>query len=123
MMNLMQSLRQYYAALLIVFATSFGLLGCKSVMTNDTVDYKTTGAVSGPNLSFPPDLITAQADRRYIVQDGTATMSEYNAAVKKSVQHIAKHGVEKGAEHAIAHAVAPHGVQPNAATPVAKPRV
>jgi outer membrane protein assembly factor BamC len=55
-------------------------------MTNDTVDYKTTGAVRGPNLSFPPDLITAQADRRYIVQDGTATMSEYNAAVKKSVQ-------------------------------------
>ena len=86
MMNLMQSLRQYYAALLIVSATSFGLLGCKSVMTNDTVDYKTTGAVRGPNLSFPPDLITAQADRRYIVQDGTATMSEYNAAVKKSVQ-------------------------------------
>jgi len=31
-------------------------------------------------------LITAQADRRYIVQDGTATMSEYNAAVKKSAQ-------------------------------------
>jgi len=86
MMNLMQSLRQYYAALLIVSAISFGLLGCKSVMTNDTVDYKTTGAVRGPNLSFPPDLITAQADRRYIVQDGTATMSEYNAAVKKSVQ-------------------------------------
>ena len=40
----------------------------------------------GPNLSYPPDLITAQADRRYIVQDGTATMSEYNAAVKKSAQ-------------------------------------
>jgi outer membrane protein assembly factor BamC len=37
-------------------------------------------------LSYPPDLITAQADRRYIVQDGSATMSEYNAAVKKSVQ-------------------------------------
>jgi len=37
-------------------------------------------------LSYPPDLITAQADRRYIVQDGTATMSEYNAAVKKSSQ-------------------------------------
>jgi len=31
-------------------------------------------------------LITAQADRRYIVQDGTATMSEYNAAMKKSIQ-------------------------------------
>jgi len=86
MMNLMQSLRQYYAALLILSAASFVLVGCKSVTTNDTVDYKTAGAVRGPNLSFPPDLITAQADRRYIVQDGTATMSEYNAAVKKSVQ-------------------------------------
>jgi outer membrane protein assembly factor BamC len=50
------------------------------------VDYKSAGAVRGPNLSYPPDLITAQADRRYIVQDGSATMSEYNAAVKKSVQ-------------------------------------
>ena len=86
MMNLMQSLRQYYAALLILSAISCGLVGCKSFTTNDTVDYKTAGAVRGPNLSFPPDLITAQADRRYIVQDGAATMSEYNAAVKKSVQ-------------------------------------
>ena len=86
MTNLMQSLRQYCVALLIFSAISFGLSGCKSVMTSDTVDYKTAGAVRGPNLSFPPDLITAQADRRYIVQDGTATMSEYNAAVNKSVQ-------------------------------------
>jgi outer membrane protein assembly factor BamC len=54
--------------------------------SNDTVDYKSAGAVRGPNLSLPPDLIAAQADRRYIVQDGSATMSEYNAAVKKSVQ-------------------------------------
>jgi outer membrane protein assembly factor BamC len=52
------------------------LASCKSVTSNDTVDYKTSGAVRGPNLSYPPDLITAQADRRYIVQDGTATMSE-----------------------------------------------
>jgi outer membrane protein assembly factor BamC len=37
-------------------------------------------------LSYPPDLITAQADRRYIVQDGTATMSEYSSAVKKTAQ-------------------------------------
>ena len=86
MMNLMQSLRQYCVALLIFSAMCFGLVGCKSVSSNDTVDYKTVGAVRGPNLSFPPDLMTAQADRRYIVQDGTATMSEYNAAVKKSVQ-------------------------------------
>jgi outer membrane protein assembly factor BamC len=82
----MQLLRQYCATLLILSAASLGLIGCKSVSTNDTVDYKSAGAVRGPNLSYPPDLITAQADRRYIVQDGSATMSEYNAAVKKSVQ-------------------------------------
>jgi len=86
MMNLMQSLRQHCATLLIFSLVSVALLGCKSVTTNDTVDYKSAGAVRGPNLSYPPDLITAQADRRYIVQDGSATMSEYNAAVKKSVQ-------------------------------------
>ena len=86
MMNLKKYLRLYCASFLILSAISFGLVGCKSVTTNDTVDYKTAGAVRGPNLSFPPDLVTAQADRRYIVQDGTATMSEYNAAVKKSVQ-------------------------------------
>jgi outer membrane protein assembly factor BamC len=86
MMNLKQLLRQHCATLLILSFASFTLLGCKSVGTNDTVDYKSAGAVRGPNLSYPPDLITAQADRRYIVQDGSATMSEYNAAVKKSVQ-------------------------------------
>ena len=86
MMNSMQLLRKYCVALLILFAASLGLVGCKSVTSNDTVDYKSAGAVRGPNLSYPPDLITAQADRRYIVQDGSATMSEYNAAVKKSVQ-------------------------------------
>ena len=86
MMNLMQLLHQRGATLLILSLASFVLLGCKSVTSNDTVDYKSAGAVRGPNLSYPPDLITAQADRRYIVQDGSATMSEYNAAVKKSVQ-------------------------------------
>jgi outer membrane protein assembly factor BamC len=86
MMNLMQILRRYCATLLILSLTGLILAGCKSVATNDTVDYKSAGAVRGPNLSYPPDLITAQADRRYIVQDGSATMSEYSAAVKKSVQ-------------------------------------
>jgi outer membrane protein assembly factor BamC len=86
MMNLMQILRQYCATLLILSLTGLTLVGCKSVATNDTVDYKSAGAVRGPNLTYPPDLITAQADRRYIVQDGSATMSEYSAAVKKSVQ-------------------------------------
>ena len=85
MMNLLQLLRQYGAMTLVLGVTTLGLIGCKSVATNDTVDYKSAGAVRGPNLAYPPDLITAQADRRYIVQDGTATMSEYNAALKKSV--------------------------------------
>ena len=86
MMNLMQLLRRYITILGLVIIATAALTACKSVTSNDTVDYKSTGAVRGPNLSYPPDLITAQADRRYIVQDGTATMSEYNAAMKKSVQ-------------------------------------
>jgi len=86
MMNLLQPFRRYLSILVLIFIASAALTACKSVTSNDTVDYKSTGAVRGPNLSYPPDLITAQADRRYIVQDGTATMSEYNAAVKKSTQ-------------------------------------
>ena len=86
MMNLLQSVRRSISIIaLVVFGVAV-LSSCKSVTSNDTVDYKSSGAVRGPNLSYPPDLITAQADRRYIVQDGTATMSEYNAAVKKSSQ-------------------------------------
>lgn len=76
--------RSALACLLVLSGLS--LVACKSVTSSDTVDYKTSGAVRGPNLSYPPDLITAQADRRYMVQDGAATMSEYNAALKKSVQ-------------------------------------
>ena len=80
MKHLQLSLRNFIALI-----TSLLVLGaCSSVTTTDTVDYKASGAPRGPNLAYPPDLITAQADRRYIVQDGTATMSEYNAAVKKS---------------------------------------
>jgi len=86
MMNLLQFSRRYLSILALVFLASNFLVACKSVTSNDTVDYKSAGAVRGPNLAYPPDLITAQADRRYIVQDGTATMSEYNAAVKKSTQ-------------------------------------
>lgn len=85
MMNLFLLSRRFMTVLLLCSVT-FALTSCKSVTSNDTVDYKGSGAVRGPNLSYPPDLITAQADRRYIVQDGTATMSEYNAAVKKSAQ-------------------------------------
>jgi outer membrane protein assembly factor BamC len=69
-----------------LFLAALLLSSCKSVTSNDTVDYKSSGAVKGPNLAYPPDLITAQADRRYVVQDGTATMSEYNAALKKGTQ-------------------------------------
>ena len=86
MMNLLQLLRRSLVILALSVAVTAALTACKSATTNDTVDYKSSGAVRGPNLAYPPDLITAQADRRYIVQDGTATMSEYNAAVKKSVQ-------------------------------------
>ena len=85
MMNLLLLSRRWLS-LLALPMTALALISCKSVTSNDTVDYKSSGAVRGPNLSYPPDLITAQADRRYIVQDGTATMSEYNAAVKKSAQ-------------------------------------
>ena len=85
MMNLLLLSRRWLP-LLVLPLSALALISCKSVTSNDTVDYKSSGAVRGPNLSYPPDLITAQADRRYIVQDGTATMSEYNAAVKKSAQ-------------------------------------
>ena len=85
MMNLLLLSRRWLSLLALPLA-ALALISCKSVTSNDTVDYKSSGAVRGPNLSYPPDLITAQADRRYVVQDGTATMSEYNAAVKKSAQ-------------------------------------
>jgi len=86
MMIVVQIFRRILSVAVLVSILGFGLVACKSVTTNDTVDYKSSGAVRGPNLAYPPDLVTSQADRRYIVQDGTATMSEYNAAVKKSAQ-------------------------------------
>jgi outer membrane protein assembly factor BamC len=86
MMNFAHYLRRYFSILALVIAALASLTACKSVTSNDTVDYKGGGAIRGPNLAYPPDLITSQADRRYIVQDGTATMSDYNAAVKKSSQ-------------------------------------
>lgn len=86
MMIVAQILRRIISTTAVLVCVGFGLVACKSVTSNDTVDYKSAGAVRGPNLSYPPDLITSQADRRYIVQDGTATMSDYNAAVKKSIQ-------------------------------------
>ena len=68
----------------VIILTACGTFS--SMTASDKVDYKKSGDVRGPNLALPPDLITAQADRRYVVQDGTATMSEYNQAVKKSSQ-------------------------------------
>lgn len=70
----------------VISLFTIGLTACGSMTSNDKVDYKKQGEVRGPNLALPPDLITAQSDRRFIVQDGTATMSEYNQAVKKSTQ-------------------------------------
>lgn len=67
------------SSLIVVLA--LGLTACSSfssLTASDKVDYKKQGEVRGPNLALPPDLITAQADRRFIVQDGTATMSEYS---------------------------------------------
>ena len=81
-----QFLRRYCSIIGLLIVALAALTSCKSVTSNDTVDYKGSGAIRGPNLAYPPDLITSQADRRYIVQDGTATMSDYNAAVKKSSQ-------------------------------------
>lgn len=78
---------RFPALLCLLTVCGLSLVACKSVTSNDTVDYKSSGAIRGPNLSYPPDLITAQADRRYMVQDGSATMSEYNAALKKSAQN------------------------------------
>ena len=75
------------SSLIVVLA--LGLTACSSfssLTASDKVDYKKQGEVRGPNLALPPDFITAQADRRFIVQDGTATMSEYSQAVKKSSQ-------------------------------------
>jgi outer membrane protein assembly factor BamC len=86
MMSFVYYLRRYFSILALLVVTLTSLTACKSVTSNDTVDYKSSGAIRGPNLAYPPDLITSQGDRRYIVQDGTATMSDYSAAVKKSSQ-------------------------------------
>ena len=81
MRPVLHTLSTVCAAIALTACSSFS-----SMTASDKVDYKKSGDVRGPNLALPPDLITAQADRRYVVQDGTATMSEYNQAVKKSSQ-------------------------------------
>ena len=72
MINLFLLFRQRLGFIALLLA-ALSLVSCKSVTSNDTVDYKTSGTVRGPNLAYPPDLITAQADRRYIVQDRKST--------------------------------------------------
>ena len=87
MKSAMPFLTRNISCLAILAILISALVGCKTITSSDTVDYKrSSGEVRGPNLSYPPDLITAQADRRYVVQDGTATMSEYVAATKKTAQ-------------------------------------
>ena len=56
MTNVMQLVRQYCATLFILSLASFSLLGCKSVTTNDTVDYKSAGAVRGHATAEPGDV-------------------------------------------------------------------
>jgi outer membrane protein assembly factor BamC len=64
-----------------------GLAGCSSIsslMDNDTVDYKSAGKVTTPNLSIPPDLTQISRDNRYEIPDsnttGVATASSYSLA-------------------------------------------
>ena len=68
-------------------------------------------------------LIQQQANATVKNMAAKAVATASNNTTKKSLQHVAKHGIEKGAEHAIAQQVAPHGVQPKAAIPVDKPGV
>ena len=70
--------------MLACMGMTIGLTACTtSTMSSDKVDYKSGGVQRGPNLTYPPDLVTSQADRRYLVQDGSATMSDFTAILKK----------------------------------------
>ena len=80
--SLFKPIQRIFFALLTLACIS--LTACTtSTVSSDKVDYKSGGAQRGPNLTYPPDLVTSQADRRYLVQDGSATMSDYNAILKK----------------------------------------
>jgi len=68
MKSAMPFLNRNISCLAILAILLSALVGCKTITSSDTVDYKkSSGEVRGPNLSYPPDLITAQADRRYVV--------------------------------------------------------
>lgn len=77
--------RNFFTLLMLAcLGLTAGLTACTtSTVSSDKVDYKSGGTQRGPNLAYPPDLVTTQADRRYLVQDGSATMSDYNAILKK----------------------------------------
>lgn len=84
--SLFKPIQRIFFALfaLVCLSLTLGLTACTtSTVSSDKVDYKSGGTQRGPNLAYPPDLVTSQADRRYLVQDGSATMSDYNAILKK----------------------------------------
>src|ERR1700712_3598541 len=64
-----------------------GLAGCSSVNSmfeGNSVDYKSAGKVTTPNLAVPPDLAQLQSDSRFSVPaantNGIATASSYSLA-------------------------------------------
>jgi outer membrane protein assembly factor BamC len=73
---------------MVVFALMVaGLAGCSSVNSlfqTDSVDYKSAGKVTTPNLAVPPDLTQLQPDSRFSVPEsnntGVATASSYALA-------------------------------------------
>jgi outer membrane protein assembly factor BamC len=64
-----------------------GLAGCSSVnsmLEGSSVDYKSAGKITTPNLAVPPDLTQLQRDNRFSVPEanttGVATASSYTLA-------------------------------------------
>ena len=49
MMIVAQILGRVFSAVAVLAVVGFGLVACKSVNTSDTVVYKSSGAVRGPN--------------------------------------------------------------------------
>jgi outer membrane protein assembly factor BamC len=64
----------------LILASIFTLLSaCSTNFSGESIDYKSQGEKKIPNLAIPPDLATVNADKRYSVADGTATLSQYNS--------------------------------------------
>jgi outer membrane protein assembly factor BamC len=68
---------------LVVLAGLFLLNACSTNFIAESIDYKSAGEKKTPNLSFPPDLVAPTVDKRYTVQEGVATLSEYNSKNSK----------------------------------------